>query len=125
MNNILSNARRCYVKLFFRAAKFTGNIIAIGLTEVDEKTINLKFISGKRRYYKNEFLHEYDKNIEKIAREKHIQFIPTIDLITPELLEDGLHPNIKGHEKIFDRIKGEMVKYRLSNRRSINEVHHL
>ena len=47
---------------------------------------------------------KYDSIIKFVCKEENVGFIPLIDLMNDSLLFDGLHPNTKGHELIFDRV---------------------
>lgn len=78
-------------------------LILLGLTriEIDEK---LEFKPNK--YYDNTVIEEYDSKLKKICDENIIKYIPMKDVLQKEDFADGLHPNSKGHKKIFERIVG-------------------
>ena len=88
-------------ELIRKARNYATHIVLVGLTKVDEKKINAKYIRYKRKYYKNETLKKYDQTIVKISAEENVYFIPTFDIIDKNDLDDGLHPTSKGHKKIF------------------------
>lgn len=92
--------------LIKNAQKYTNHIIFLGLTPVDEqKTAPLDNV-----YFLNERIRSYEKIIGDECKKRNISFLG----ITEEWLkfnylkllsEDGLHPNEKGHQKIFKKIK--------------------
>lgn len=57
------------------------------------------------KFYSNDSVSKYNSIIEKVCREYNLPFIPMFDLLEKNELDDGLHPNSIGHEKMFLRIK--------------------
>jgi len=92
-------------KLIGLAQKFTQKIIFVGLTPVDEE----------KTEYKNEYIQQYNEIIKSICSENKLLFIDILgdwqETNYKILLEDGLHPNSQGHEKIFIKVKESLVKY--------------
>ncbi|MDO9399754.1 MAG: GDSL-type esterase/lipase family protein [bacterium] len=87
-------------KLIQLAQKFSSKIIFVSLSPVDEtKTTPIPWNTDLS--YKNEWIQEYNKIIKSICEENKILFIDVfekfIKLDYTKLLEDGLHPNSKGH----------------------------
>ena len=97
------------VKLVTLAKKYSDKIIFIGLTQGEESKIapvpwNNDF------YYHNFRIEEYNKIIGNVCLENDLPFVDMIDLLNVGDLEDGLHPNAVGHEKIFYTVKDFLVK---------------
>lgn len=95
------------------AQKFTQKIIFIGFTPVDEsKTTPLPWNIDKS--YKNENIQNYNEIIKLFCRENSLLFIEIfehwIKMGYKSLLEDGLHPNSAGHQRIFETIKDFLVE---------------
>ena len=95
-------------KLINLAWKFSSNIIFIGLTPVDEsRTTPISWNANK--FYKNEYIQKYNQIIKSVCVENKIHFIEIFDEFQKvdykKLLEDGLHPNSEGHQKIFEIVK--------------------
>jgi lysophospholipase L1-like esterase len=107
INTTISN----FLELFRIARKFTSNVIVVGLTKVDEDKINSYYIPRKHMFHKNKILKKYDMAIEKISKKNDIQFIQTFNLLNKSDLEDGVHPNAKGHKKLYNKIRNDVVKY--------------
>jgi len=98
------------------AQKFSLKIIFVGLTPVDEeKTTPIPWNSDK--FYKNEYIEKYNQVIKKVCEENKIYFIEIFKKFEAtgyqELLEDGLHPNSKGHKRIFEIVKDFLIKNNL------------
>lgn len=90
------------------ARKFSKKIVFIGLTPVDEtKTNPLPW--SPQFSVKNENIKKYNDIIKMICIKNKIQFIELFNQWVKtdyrRLLEDGAHPNSKGHEKIFETVK--------------------
>jgi len=100
------NFKKNVETLIGSAHKYTGNIIFVGLTLVDEcKTAPLDTV-----YFLNEKIRKYEKLIEKECKKRNIAFLNIADewskLDYLELLsDDGIHLNEKGHQRIFEKIQ--------------------
>ena len=90
--------------------KFTENIIFIGLTKVDEKIISQWDVE---KAYKNKYISDYNSVIEDFCRKNRLFFIPVLDLLKDFDLEDRLHPNSQGHEKLFNKIKDFLIQEKI------------
>ena len=94
------------------AKKSSPKIIFIGLTPVDEsKTTPIPWNTDKS--YKNEYVRQYDEIIKTTCQENNLLFIEIFEKLREldykNLLEDGLHPNSEGHQKIFEIIKESLI----------------
>ena len=96
------------------AQGFSQKIIFVSLTSVDEtKTIHWDIDKS----YKNEYIQKYNDAIKQICAKNKIYFIEIfedwIKMDYKRLLEDGLHPNSEGHQKIFETVKGFLIKNKI------------
>lgn len=84
---------------------YTENILFIGLTAVNEEyTIPIKW--NNNEIYLNKNIDIYNNKIKECCNQNKVDFINIIDILEiNDLSEDGIHPNEKGHEKIFKIIK--------------------
>jgi len=105
-------------KLIKLARKFTKKIIFIGLLPVDEtKTTPLPWKAN--RYYKNEYILKNNEILKEVCKENNVYFIEMFEdwkkLNYKDLLDyyDGLHPNSKGHEKIFETVKDFLIENKI------------
>jgi len=92
-------------KIISLTRKYSEKIIFTGFLEVDESKTKPWL---EDEFWENDDLEEYDKKLKGICKSENIGFIPFLNLLTKEDLHDGLHPNSKGHRKIFERVKEEL-----------------
>ena len=88
------------------ARKYSKQIGFIGLTKVDDSEV---MPSGEDTGYDNENIVMYDAIIEDVCEINGLPYLYMFDSLDEADLEDGLHPNSVGHEKMFLKIK-EFVK---------------
>lgn len=87
------------------------NMIILGLTKIESDE---KFLWKPNKYYDNEIITEYDKDLSLIlgydaelkefCKNNRIKYIPMQEILKKEDFIDGLHPNHNGHKKIFKKI---------------------
>ena len=103
----LNEFQQNLAKLLSIAKKFTDKVVFVGLTKVDEsKTTPIPWNTDKS--YTNENIERLDNAIKKFCEENKLKFIPMDSVVGNDDLIDGLHPNTKGHIKIFNRMKSEV-----------------
>ena len=56
-------------------------------------------------FFSNAKINLYNLKIQEISQKNNLLFINMLDLLSSSDLEDGLHPNSQGHEKMFLRVK--------------------
>lgn len=82
--------------------KLSKNLVFVGLTPVDDKLSS--------PFYVNERVKEYDDALKQICNENKTFFIDIFSKLSElefsKLLEDGLHPNSDGYDKMFEIISG-------------------
>lgn len=89
--------------LIKQARRFTKRIVFIGLTSVDEK--KTMPISWKPDVcYSNGTIDTYDKKLRDICLKLKIPYVGVRRLLKPGDLGDGLHPDSRGHKKMFQKI---------------------
>ncbi len=90
-----------------RARKITDNIIFMDLKNCNEsKTMPVPWIDI---YYTNENIQKYSKIMEKVCNEEEVIFLDIKPLENDDF-DDGLHPNTKGHIKIFNQVKDSLTE---------------
>jgi lysophospholipase L1-like esterase len=100
------------LEIINQARKFTKEIIFVGPTNVDEaKTLPIPWNTDRNYSHKNISL--YDGKIKEICEKNKLLFVEMMDLLDNNDLEDGLHPNAEGHEKIYQRVKDYLVNNKL------------
>jgi len=104
------------VKIITLAKKYSDKIIFRGQTPIDEEKVDpIPWL--KDHSYKTEHVKEFDKITEIVAKENGLPFIDVYKGLEKsdykKLLVDGVHPNSKGHEKIFEIVKDFLIKERI------------
>ncbi|HBI17279.1 MAG: hypothetical protein UR60_C0022G0033 [Candidatus Moranbacteria bacterium GW2011_GWF2_34_56] len=100
------------LEIIKQAKEFTSEIIFVGPTIVDESK-TMPNIWSDDEFMDNKNIKNYNDKIKEICQKNDLLFIEMIDLLNEEDLEDGLHPNSKGHEKMFLRIKDFLVENKI------------
>lgn len=98
-------------KLIEKSKKVAGRVIFIGLAPVDEsRTCPIPWATNKM--YKNEYIELYNDEIKEICKKKKIKFIELflemVKLDYKKMLDDGLHPNARGHKWMTEQIIKEL-----------------
>lgn len=99
--------------MIFLAKKFTNKILFIGLAKGDDSnTIPLpRSTTGK--CYTKENTKKYNEIIKTVCKDSNATFINIFDLLNDEDFDDGLHPNLGGHQKIFEIVKQVLIENKL------------
>lgn len=103
-------------KLFNLAERLSSKIIFVGLTPVDEeKTTPIPWNEDKS--WKNKYINQFNKTLRSFCEEKKVYFVDLLEDFMETnykiLLEDGSHPNVKGHQKIFEIVKNFLIKNKI------------
>ncbi len=89
------------LEIYNISKKFTDKIVFIEITKVDEEKTNpipwMQEIS-----YENKSIKRYNKVIRDFCSKNNLTFLELNDIIELSDLDDGIHPNSKGHKKIFN-----------------------
>lgn len=96
-------------ELITQAKGFTNKILFVGLAHVEESKVMPVPWSDKNKNYDNANIDLYNSLIKDICEKHNLPFLNILDLLTPDDLEDGLHPNANGHRKMFETIKEFVV----------------
>jgi len=104
MNQFITN-----IDLLLKKAKvYTNKIVFIGPTPVDELLVTPMPWSPTEFWFNRE-IRKYDRTLRKICRKSKVDYIELFNKFVKrkykQLLEDGAHPNTKGHELIFKIVK--------------------
>lgn len=103
-------------KLIEIGQKFTSKIAFLGFNPVDEsKTTPIPW--SPEKHYTNGNIQKYNDIVKSVCGENNLPFIGIFEewmkVNYRELLEDGLHPNSKGHQKIFEIVKEFLVENKI------------
>jgi len=98
--------------LYDQAKNITNNIIFLGLTNIEDSKL-MPVPWEKEISYDAKSVIKYDKMIESFCKKNSILFLDMFDLLNFQDLDDGLHPNSQGHNKMFHRIKNFILEKKL------------
>ena len=103
-------------KLIKLSRKFTEKFLFIGLSPVYEPKVN-PLPWRKEVSYRNEYIRKYNEIIKSVCKEKNVKFVEILEewIRTDynRFLEDGVHPNSEGHEKIFEIVKNFLIEKKI------------
>jgi lysophospholipase L1-like esterase len=88
-----------------------ANVIFVGLIQVDETMTMPRPYGVRDRYFENKSIEKYDEAIKELCEKNSLEYVGLKEIIKIDDLEDGLHPNSQGHEKIFKSILKSIEKY--------------
>jgi len=100
----LEDTKQNISKLVSIAKKYTQRIAFVSLTSVDETKAN-PYLPEHDYGYTNENSLKYFNAIKEFCEKNNVLFIDILNHINKELLEDGLHPNAKGHQLIAELVE--------------------
>ncbi|MFZ5437611.1 MAG: GDSL-type esterase/lipase family protein [Patescibacteria group bacterium] len=86
------------------AKKHTSRIIFVGLAKGDDQITNPLPQSTTGKSYDKANLNQYSQVIKKVCEKENFTFIDLQAILTDTDFADGLHPNVVGHEKIFQAV---------------------
>lgn len=95
--------------LIVKSRTFTSEIFFIGLADVDEsKTRPIPWRPDT--YYDKENISLYNQALKSACEEEKVFYLDMAGVVDINDLTDGVHPNSKGHEKMFQRIKDFLLE---------------
>ncbi|MDD4995637.1 MAG: GDSL-type esterase/lipase family protein [Patescibacteria group bacterium] len=99
-------------KLIKQAKKIEGRAIIVGLAGVDEKK-TMPTTWDAELFYDDDNVIKYDNALKDICSVEGVKYAEIKSLLNHEDFEDGLHPNARGHEKIFQRVRDLLIDINL------------
>jgi len=100
--------RENLLTLIEKARALSNHIIFLGLAHVDETKTTP--INENEEFYDNENIEAYDTVVREVCHENNAHYIPIVNVIGVEDLDDGLHPNAHGHQKIFETVRAFLLE---------------
>lgn len=92
--------------------KYTSKIVLVGLTNIDETKVQpIPWL--KTKSYSNDHIFQYDKTLQRIAKEHNIYFLTLFNTLSTEEMADGLHPTSNGHQKLYKLIKRFLLENKI------------
>jgi len=95
--------------------KYKAHLVLLGLTPVDSRMDPIPWKTEAS--YKMEYIQEYNEIIKRVCTKKNLPFIDILSKFMEgdisKYLQEGLHPNDKGHELIYSRVKEYLLKEKM------------
>ena len=103
-------------KLIKSAHRFTSKIVFMTILPVDEK-YSAPWVGDQNISYKNENIKRYNAALRKACMELGVPLADTFLAFSESeyksLLEDGVHLNSRGHQKLFEVVKPILIKNKI------------
>ncbi len=97
-------------QLIEKAKNYTQKVILVGLAKgTDDKTVPLARSTTGKCYTKQRFA-LYDQIVQTQAQLHNCEYVKISDVLSDEDFDDGLHPNLGGHAKIFEAVRRNWTK---------------
>jgi lysophospholipase L1-like esterase len=97
----LSDYKANLSELILSAKQYTDSIAVISATKVDPD-----WRSARGSRFMNEEIAKFNEVLIALSNENYLKYIDVFETIdTTTDLEDGLHPNARGYQKMFEAIK--------------------
>lgn len=104
----LENFKENLKQLIQLSKEFTDHVFFLTLTPVTESKVD-PIPWDLDKSYLNEKVERYNQKLKQVCQEKEVDLIGIRSKFKQadysQLLEDGLHPNRKGHHKIYQLVK--------------------
>ena len=91
---------------------FVSKVVVVGLAPVYDTRVQ-PFVWLQTHGCSNEAIAPYNKALRQFSEEKDLSFIDMDNVYGDDVagcLPDGIHPNAKGHQLIFERVKTALEK---------------
>lgn len=100
-------------KILNLTKKYSTKILFVGSIPVDESKVDeIPWFLGHS--YKNKYINQFSEIAKSICKKNKCYFIDIHGKLEKEnykkLLADGVHPNSRGHEKVFEVVKDFLIK---------------
>ncbi len=104
----LTTYRENLEKLFRLAKAQTNHVFAVGLTAANDKLVQPIPWSTTKKSYKTSILKEYDEAMQEVSKANDVSYIDMWDILIPQDLIDGLHPDAVGYQRMYEKIYEEI-----------------
>ena len=101
---------RNYLTLIEKVKRIGAKVLCIGLTPVIEDRLQPYAMGRNQPYYHLKRVIDFEVTIMKLCERLNIPFVRVLDAVSVVTLEyDGLHPDAKGHQAIFEQIRDPLI----------------
>ncbi len=112
-NNIsLKQFETNIISLINQAKKFTNKIVFVGFLPVDESKTS-PVLWDKNISYTEKEIKKYNDKLKDLIKKAGVLYIDISNMFSNMDLEDGVHLNSLGHEKLFNKVKEFLIKNKI------------
>lgn len=98
-------------QLYTQAKQVTDNIIFLNISNIDEHAEVKERVDAAAYHMK--YIDVYNDDIKDFCLQNNISLIDVSNILVPDDLSDGLHPNVQWHEKIYLRVRDFLLDSKL------------
>lgn len=99
-------------ELINQAQSLSKKIIFLSLTNVVESKL-MPTPWHKNEYYTHHNITAYNQHLHNICQKNNLPLIDVLNLLDDAELEDGLHPDSNGHEKLYITVRDYLLNNHL------------
>lgn len=92
-------------QLVNKARRFTKDILIVGLVKGSDDWTKPLIQSTTGKSYDKKRTRRFDGILRAVANEEGVRFIELMDKLNDDDFDDGLHPNVTGHLKIYEEVR--------------------
>lgn len=92
------------------ARKFTKKIMVVGLVKGSDVLTTPLIQSTTKKSYTKSRVKMYNTKLKEVTQKNNLVFVDIFDQLKEVDFDDGLHPNMNGHIKIFDAVSTQLDK---------------
>src|SRR3989344_2470215 len=96
-------------ELIKQAKKYTSTIFFVGPAKGDDSKTKPLVRSTTGKCYSRKNVRIYNDAIKLTCKRNSMSFIEIFELLKNEDFDDGLHPNLGGHQKIFEAVRSALL----------------
>jgi len=87
------------------AKRYVNTIVFLSILDADDtKTIPVSW--DDNLCYSNQYIEKYNKAIRNVVENEWVHYLDICNILDVKLdLDDGIHPNRSGHQKIYTKVK--------------------
>ena len=101
----LDSFRKNIEQLIEKGKTFTEKILFVGLAKGDDSLTQPLPRSTTGKSYSKEDVKKYNEVIREVCGSRDVKFVDIYNKLEDKDFDDGLHPNLEGHKKIFELVK--------------------
>lgn len=94
-----------------KSLNLTKNVFIVGLAKGNDLETVPLLRSTTGKCYDRENIQKYNHILKKVCAEENVTFIDIIEKLKENDFDDGLHPNVEGHLKIYESVRQSIMGF--------------